>query len=60
MQSKDKVDGSSPSAEEASVARTSAYLSDELQALEPASPAAQLYEAFIAALEMVYGAQRSD
>ncbi len=55
-----KVDGSSPTAEQASVARTVVYLSRELEGLDSISPAAELYEAFIVALEKVYGLQRSD
>ncbi|MGI8713375.1 MAG: hypothetical protein ACR2NR_09370 [Solirubrobacteraceae bacterium] len=59
MGSREKVDGSSPTPEQASVARTVACLSRELEALDSVSPAAELYEAFIAALEKVYPAQRS-
>jgi len=59
MHGNERVDRSSLTAEQASVASTTAYLLHELQALEPASSAAQLYEAFIAALDKVYGAQAS-
>ncbi len=60
MASREKVDGSSPTPEQASIARTVAYLSRELEGLDSVSPAAELYAAFIAALEKVYPGQRSD
>lgn len=41
-------------AEEASVDRTVAFLRGELERLAPASPAAVLYEEFIAAMDKVY------
>jgi hypothetical protein len=50
-------DGGSQVSELVSVARTISHLSGELESLDPSSPAAQLYEAFIAALEKVYPAQ---
>lgn len=55
MEFREKVDGSSPP-EQASVARTVVYLSRELEGLDSVSPAAELYAAFIAALEKVYPA----
>lgn len=56
MESRGKVDGCSPTPEWASVARTVVYLSRELEGLDSVSPAAELYAAFIAALEKVYPA----
>ncbi len=54
MERGEMVDGGLPMPEQASVARTVAYLSRELEQLDSASPAAELYAAFIDALGKVY------
>jgi len=56
MEGREKVNGATPAPEQASVTRTVAYLSRELEQLDCASPAAELYQAFIAALNKVYPA----
>lgn len=60
MERREQVDGSSSTPEQASVTRTIAYLTGELGAVDCTSRAAELYEAFIAALQKVYGLRSSD
>jgi hypothetical protein len=51
--------GLSPMPERASAVRTVAFLNDELTQVDGLSPVAELYEAFVDALERVYRLQES-
>lgn len=54
MDDRNHLDGTGAEVEEISAERTVAYLREELDALDPATPAAQLYVAFVAALTKLY------